>query len=847
MKRIVAFILILGLLFQGDYAYAATGIQISINGGAYTNYTDKQIVVKVNNKSIKLIAGPGIIKDGYAMLPYDELFVKSSIKAKGSYQSKTKEFTITYYDKVLKLKVGSKTGYLNGKKVNLPVAPMQVRYRASNRLKTLVPSRFVAETLGMNYVWTSSNSTVSIAEKGLGIQYGGKTYRYTKAQAKITVDGVAVKTGMPGLIIDNTTLVPLTAVFNKSSIKATTTYDSKTKEIVVKKGSNTVKMTAGSKMAYINGVKKTMPTAAWVIKNLNNNGSYVMVPGEFVTKGLGYTYTWNNSKVTSVIQTQKTVTPPVTPVEPEKPTEPEEKTITFSSTDTAKISELSALKDEVSFESDGVAYEKGNVLSGYNNVDNVLTLVSDQPITSATISNTTMKQLKVTVQNASCTDANVKVQNSIVTDVISSNNGTYASFVLNLAVDKAQFKASLSQDRKVLELTVLPNYLTNVTVQNTATKDIITITGVSALSPNVALDSTKKNLTVNLPYTEGSIKDVTKKINGYNMDSVAIKNLALSIQLSTSTVVKCNYSIVQKDNQTIIEITKLLNSYSVKINKPSSVKENSYTYTDDYLNKRLILTVPGNQVAFYNKNKPEILKNAATSVTAKLNAKGDTELYINTSKIRAFDVEEYDGAYYITICAPKEMYSKIVVLDPGHGGTDSGAIGNGLKEKEVVQKIVLTYAKKYFDQNKDIKVYYTRLSDTYPTLLGRANIANEVEADLFISVHINSATNTSAKGTEVFYHSTLNNTTSSGLSSSKVATYANTYLNAAVGSTNRGVKRSNLSVLRNTTMPGCLMEVAFISNSSDAAILKNTSKLDKVGKSVYDTVVKCFSTYPPKR
>ena len=89
-----------------------------------------------------------------------------------------------------------------------------------------------------------------------------------------------------------------------------------------------------------------------------------MVPGEFVPNGLGYTYTWNNSKVTSVIQTQKTVTPPVTPVEPEKPTEPEEKTITFSSTDTAKITELSALKDEVSFESDGIAYEKGNVLSG---------------------------------------------------------------------------------------------------------------------------------------------------------------------------------------------------------------------------------------------------------------------------------------------------------------------------------------------------------------------------------------------------------------------------------------------------------------------------------------------------
>ena len=59
------------------------------------------------------------------------------------------------------------------------------------------------------------------------------------------------------------------------------------------------------------------------------------------------------------------------------------------------------------------------------------------------------------------------------------------------------------------------------------------------------------------------------------------------------------------------------------------------------------------------------------------------------------------------------MYKQIVVLDAGHGGSDSGAVANGYKEKNMTLKIVQA-AKSYFDDDPDIKVYYTRLSDTYP-------------------------------------------------------------------------------------------------------------------------------------
>jgi len=104
----------------------------------------------------------------------------------------------------------------------------------------------------------------------------------------------------------------------------------------------------------------------------------------------------------------------------------------------------------------------------------------------------------------------------------------------------------------------------------------------------------------------------------------------------------------------------------------------------------------------------------------------------------------------ISVGKPSEIYNKIVVLDAGHGGKDPGAVRDSVYEKDINFSILYTHTKELFE-NSDIKVYYTRETDTFISLNDRTKFALEVGADLFISLHMNASVYESAKGTEVFY------------------------------------------------------------------------------------------------
>ena len=157
-----------------------------------------------------------------------------------------------------------------------------------------------------------------------------------------------------------------------------------------------------------------------------------------------------------------------------------------------------------------------------------------------------------------------------------------------------------------------------------------------------------------------------------------------------------------------------------------------------------------------------------------------------------------------------------VFIDAGHGGTDPGAVGNGLNEKDVV----LNIAKKLgaLLNGRGISIKYSRTTDTYVSLEERARLANAWGADLFVSIHANSATS-SVRGTECYTHPTANTATKtlSGNVSRAIA--------SKFGISNRGHKEANFAVLRLSNMPAILVETAFISNSSDANLL-NTRQDD---------------------
>ncbi|MCI8408171.1 MAG: family 10 glycosylhydrolase [Lachnospiraceae bacterium] len=145
----------------------------------------------------------------------------------------------------------------------------------------------------------------------IAIKYGGKKYTYgTKKQTSATVNGKKISSKIPGLIINNTNVVPV-KVFKNASLGISYSYNSSKKVATFKKNGTTLKLTMGSKIAKVNGKKVTMSAKAERMYLVSNKTYYLMVPARFVAEKLGFTYVWNNEKRLCTINNKvKTTTTP---------------------------------------------------------------------------------------------------------------------------------------------------------------------------------------------------------------------------------------------------------------------------------------------------------------------------------------------------------------------------------------------------------------------------------------------------------------------------------------------------------------------------------------------------------
>lgn len=172
-----------------------------------------------------------------------------------------------------------------------------------------------------------------------------------------------------------------------------------------------------------------------------------------------------------------------------------------------------------------------------------------------------------------------------------------------------------------------------------------------------------------------------------------------------------------------------------------------------------------------------------------------------------------------------------IFIDPGHGGTDSGAVGNGLQEKNLtlqiakkMQQLLQTY--------DNVQVKLSRETDKTVSLRQRTDMANNWNADFLISVHINAG---GGNGFETFIFPGIGGVTKRNQD----------ILHAEVmkeldGVYDRGKKRADFHMLRETKMDAILTENLFIDNASDAAKLKQTSILNKIAQGHVNGVVKAY-------
>ena len=167
----------------------------------------------------------------------------------------------------------------------------------------------------------------------------------------------------------------------------------------------------------------------------------------------------------------------------------------------------------------------------------------------------------------------------------------------------------------------------------------------------------------------------------------------------------------------------------------------------------------------------------------------------------------------------------LIYLDAGHGGTDSGASGNGIKEKDIVLKLVKKI-KALLGSYQNVRVETTRETDIFLPLSERTRKANNLNADVLLSIHCNSATSSSAKGFESFRYP------KAGSSTIAFQNVLHAEIMKAIGSASedRGKQSADFHMLRESKMKAILTENLFVSNSSDATKLKDDSFLDKLAQ-----------------
>jgi len=176
---------------------------------------------------------------------------------------------------------------------------------------------------------------------------------------------------------------------------------------------------------------------------------------------------------------------------------------------------------------------------------------------------------------------------------------------------------------------------------------------------------------------------------------------------------------------------------------------------------------------------------------------------------------------------------KIVVIDPGHGGIDSGATAvNGLQEKDVVFKIAMEILRLNRElYNDTLEVYCTRYSDTLISLRDRTKLARSLKPDAFVSIHCNQAVRKTAQGVEVYFDGY-------DKKSETLARLFSQGLNEKLGFRTRGVKHGNFQVLRETPkLPSVLLELGFLSNWEEAEHTGKETSISSQAVLILETLV----------
>lgn len=679
------------------------------------------------------------------------------------------------------------------------------------------------------------------------LKYDGVTHNYSAEEVKLIVNGNELKDlTMPPIILNSYTLVPAREVFEE--LGAVVDWKSDLQQVYITYQDTLVLISIDSTKAYVNGESGTMDIPAKIINDKT------MIPVRFVSEAIGMNVEWKSDTRTIVIGalTESTTEETTTATTVKPVTVTQATTVVVSNSDSISqsgnvgtlIPLSSASYPQTDINSVTMSGNGMYVINASGEISDVSTMELEGGRVVVDISNA-----KNCVPMESYTLAGQKVSSIRVGQFTSSPMVTRVVFVVP---DKDKYSISMTSDRKAVVLSFEQANISGISLSKSGSSDIINIVGNVAPNAGVSLSGDGKLLTIDmnnavLTGEQGTIGS-GNYVTGGSYYAQSSSNVRVSLNLNEVV----SYKVSQSGTTTTVTLTEspFKNMTYSSTNHQLAIKKNgadvninSIAHNDNYMGLVYTMTFDGDYSSVFGSGDMPIDDEYLKNINFSTNG-GKSVITFNEKRILAYNVTTDNDYIYITAVLPKEKYDKILVLDPGHGGSAPGTSGNGLVEKDLTLDMCNRIIK-LFEADGRVKVYATRTTDVNPSFDARTDLSNEV-GDIFVSVHINSAyPNTTANGTETYHQ--YPNTQENGLTSYILATKMLNKLLAELGTNNRKVKSDNLIVLRQNKMPATLVEIGFISNSSDAALMGSEEGKNKVAKAIYEGVLEIFEEYPTGR
>ena len=271
---------------------------------------------------------------------------------------------------------------------------------------------------------------------------------------------------------------------------------------------------------------------------------------------------------------------------------------------------------------------------------------------------------------------------------------------------------------------------------------------------------------------------------------------------------------------------------------PEGSKAEEITIENHYMDQELYVLIQNVQESFYAEHA---LMGNRTGVEAGFyhETEDGVALVFELTQVYEYRTVFENNELYISFLNPREIYNRIVVIDPSCGGLDRGEEGNGVIEKELTLQIAKKLKEKL--DESEIKAYYTRMDDVNRDAEQRVELANEVKADMYIEISVDSREEEAVYGVSTVYNDQY---FIPGFGSVELADLLERELASEIKTKALGLeKASEESKLRYATVPAAEVRVGCLSNKQEAILLKREDYIEKIANGIYNAIISSYETY----